>query len=148
MNLSSEVSAMFNSPMPSLNIRSLPVVVFLGGFPSRCQNLSSGAIRPGGLLLNICIQNGRQRPFCFPIDAKIHRVLVIWDLSGYCEYEFDRYICDKVMTCTSVGVRRRRRRRRPHNQKHIITEIFQFRGYNYTQTVLRFHSRFNCSTCI
>ena len=51
VNLSSEVSAMFNSLMPSLNIRSLPFVVFLGGFPSRCQNLSSGAIRPGGLLL-------------------------------------------------------------------------------------------------
>ena len=50
MNLSSEVSAMFNSLMPSLNSRSLPFVVFLGGFPSRCQNLSSGAIRPGGLL--------------------------------------------------------------------------------------------------
>ena len=50
VNLSSEVSAMFNSLMPSLNIRSLPFVVFLGGFPSRCQNLSSGAIRPGGLL--------------------------------------------------------------------------------------------------
>ena len=52
VNLSSEVSAMFNSLMPSLNSRSLPFVVFLGGFPSRCQNLSSGAIRPGGLLLN------------------------------------------------------------------------------------------------
>ena len=38
VNLSSEVSAMFNSLMPSLNIRSLPFVVFLGGFPSRCQN--------------------------------------------------------------------------------------------------------------
>ena len=49
VNLSSEVSAMFNS-LPSLNIRSLPFVVFLGEFPSRCQNLSSGAIRPGGLL--------------------------------------------------------------------------------------------------
>ena len=35
----SEVSAMFNSLMPSLNSRSLPFVVFLGGFPSRCQNL-------------------------------------------------------------------------------------------------------------
>ena len=45
---------MFNSLMPSLNIRSLPFVVFMGGslpfvvfmggFPS------SGAIRPGGLL--------------------------------------------------------------------------------------------------
>ena len=45
------LTAMFNCLMPSLNSRSLPFVVFLGGFPSRCQNLSSGAIRPGGLLL-------------------------------------------------------------------------------------------------
>ena len=44
------LTAMFNSLMPSLNSRSVPFVVFLGGFPSRCQNLSSGAIRPGGLL--------------------------------------------------------------------------------------------------
>ena len=44
---------MFNSLMPSLNIRSLPFVVFMGGFPSRLQNLSSGAIRPGGLLFLI-----------------------------------------------------------------------------------------------
>ena len=49
------LTAMFNSLMPSLNSRSLPFVVFLGGFPSRCQNLSSGAIRPGGLLLGIKI---------------------------------------------------------------------------------------------
>ena len=45
----------------------------------------------------------------FPIDAKNHRVLVIWDLNGYGEYEFDWCICDKVMACTSIGVRRRRR---------------------------------------
>ena len=64
--------------------------------------------------------------FVFPIDAKKHRVLVIRDLNGYGEYEFDRCICDKVMACTSVGVRRRQR-----NQKHNITEIFKFRGYNY-----------------
>ena len=44
------MSVMFNSLMPSLNSRSLPFVVFLGGFPSRCQNLSSGAIMLGGLL--------------------------------------------------------------------------------------------------
>ena len=42
--------------------------------------------------------------FVFPIDAKNHKVLVIWDLNGYGEYEFDCCICDKVMTCTSVGV--------------------------------------------
>ena len=32
--------------------------------------------------------------FVFPIDDKNHRVLVIWDLNGYGEYEFD--ICEKV----------------------------------------------------
>ena len=72
--------------------------------------------------------------FVFPIDDKNHRVLVIWDLNGYGEYEFDRCICDKVMACTSVGMRRqrrrRRRRRRRRNQKHNITKIFKFRGYN------------------
>ena len=37
--------------------------------------------------------------FVFPIDAKNHRVLVIWDLNGYGEYEFDWCIGDKVMAC-------------------------------------------------
>ena len=55
VNLSSEVSAMFNSLMPSLNSRYMHFVVLLGGFPSRCQNLSSGAIRPGGLLLSLFV---------------------------------------------------------------------------------------------
>ena len=64
--------------------------------------------------------------FVFPIDDKNHRVLVIWDLNGYGEYEFNRCICDKVMAFTSVGVRRWQRRRRG-NQKHNITEIFKFR---------------------
>ena len=32
--------------------------------------------------------------FVFPIDDKNHRVLVIWDLNGYGEYEFERCICD------------------------------------------------------
>ena len=48
---------MFNSLKPSLNIRSLPFVVFMGGFPSRLQNLSSGAIKPGGLLFVIFVIN-------------------------------------------------------------------------------------------
>ena len=39
--------------------------------------------------LSIFLQNGRQRPFVIPIDAKNHRVLVLWDLNGYGEYEFD-----------------------------------------------------------
>ena len=66
----------------------------------------------------------------FPIDAKNHGVLVIWDLNSYGEYEFDWCIGDKVMACASVGVRRRGRRRRRRNQKHNVTEIFKFRGYN------------------
>ena len=70
--------------------------------------------------------------FVFLINDKNHRVLVIWDFNGYGEYEFDRCICDKVMACTSIGVRRWRRRRR-RNQKHIITEIFKFRRYNYSE---------------
>ena len=41
--------------------------------------------------------------FVSPIDAKNHKVPVIWDLNGYGEYEFDWCICDKVMACTSVG---------------------------------------------
>ena len=51
-NFISSESIMFNSLMPSLNSRYLPFVVFLGAFPSRCQDLSRGAIRPGGLLLS------------------------------------------------------------------------------------------------
>ena len=46
--------------------------------------------------------------FVFPIDDKNHRVLVIWDLNGYGEYEFDRCICDKVwpvqaLACGGAG---------------------------------------------
>ena len=62
--------------------------------------------------------------FVFPIDAKNHKVLVIWNLNVYGEYEFDWCICDKVMACTSIGVRRRR------NQKHNTPENLKFRGYN------------------
>ena len=60
--------------------------------------------------------------FVFPIDAKNLRVLVIRDLNGYGEYEFYRCICDKVMTCTSVG--------------HNITNIFKFREYDYLSDYL------------
>ena len=88
VNLSSEVSAMFSSLMPSLNSRYLPFVVFLGGFPSRCQNLSSGAIRPGGLLF-LCVVfgppcffprkwgGGRQGPLAPPGSAPDHSQLKI-----------------------------------------------------------------------
>ena len=48
-------------------------------------------------------------------------VLVIWDLNGYGEYEFDRCICDKVMARTSVGVRRRRSHFSPFQ---INTQLF------------------------
>ena len=70
--------------------------------------------------------------FVFPIDAKNHRVLVIWDLNGHGEYEFDRCICDKVMACTSVGMRRRRRRRRnQHNINEIFGNIINIKAFIY-----------------
>ena len=34
--------------------------------------------------------------FVFPIDAKNHRILVIWDLNGNGEYEFEWCIGDKL----------------------------------------------------
>ena len=40
--------------------------------------------------------------FVFPIDAKNHRLLVIWHLNGYGGYEFDWCICDKY-TNTPCG---------------------------------------------
>ena len=58
--------------------------------------------------------------FVFPIDAKNHRVLVVWDLNGYGDYEFDWCMCDNVMDCANVGVRQ--------NQKHNTPEIFQISG--------------------
>ena len=41
--------------------------------------------------------------FVFPIDDKNHRVLVIWDLNGYGEYEFNWCICDKVMPVQALA---------------------------------------------
>ena len=41
--------------------------------------------------------------FVFPIDAKNYKVLVIWDLNGYGEYEFDWCICDKVMALQELA---------------------------------------------
>ena len=41
--------------------------------------------------------------FVFSIDDTNHRVLVIWDLNGYGEYEFDRRICDKVMAVQALA---------------------------------------------
>ena len=35
--------------------------------------------------------------FIFPIDAKNHRVLEIWDLNFNSEYEFDWCICEKKL---------------------------------------------------
>ena len=74
--------------------------------------------------------------FVFPSDAKNHKVLVIWDLNGYGEYEFDWCICDKIMACTIVGVGVRRRRWR-RNQEHNTPKIFKFRGYNYHNAILQ-----------
>ena len=72
------------------------------------------------------------------IQENNHKVLVIWDLNDYGEYEFDWCICDKIMGCTIVGVNVRRRRRRwRRNQEHNTPKIFKFRGYNYHNDILQ-----------
>ena len=75
-------------------------------------------VRDATSFLSIFIQNASRGHFVFPIDAKTHKVLVIRDLNGYGEYEFDWGICDKVMACVSIGVQRRRR-----NQKDNTPDI-------------------------
>ena len=72
---------MFNSLIPSLNIRSLPFVVFMGGFPSRLQKLSSGAIRPGGLLLMFTYERWVARGQILGTSREI-KILCLRDISG------------------------------------------------------------------
>ena len=66
-----------------------------------CSHFSPFLINTQLLLFS---QNCGQRPFwIFLIDAKNHKFLVIWDLNGYGEYEFDWCICDKVMACKALA---------------------------------------------
>ena len=124
-------SGHFGSPIPPKTIGFFPYVLsmamsnmkLIGKFMTELENPQAFSA--------FLYKMAARGHFVFPIDAKHHRILVIWDLNGYGEYEFEWCIGDKVMACTSVGVRRRRRRRRRRNQKHNITEIFKFRGYNY-----------------
>ena len=116
-------SGHFGSPITPKNNRVLPLCVINGYAKYEVDRWIYDRVRePTWAFLYKMTSRGH---FVFPIDAKNHRILVIWDLNGNGEYEFEWCIGDKVMACTSVGVRRRRR-----NQKHNITEIFKFRGYN------------------
>ena len=123
------ISDRYGSPICAKNNRVLPLCVINGYAKYEVDRWICDTVRDATSFLIIFIQNGRQRPFCLnPIDDKSHRVLVIWDLTGYGEYEFDRCICDKVMACTSVDVRRRRRRRRLRwlNENHNIHRKLTF----------------------
>ena len=75
---------------------AMPKMKLIGEFMTELQN-------PQAFLYKMAARGH----FVFPIDAKNHRVLVICDLNGYGEYEFNWCIGDKVMACTSVGVWRR-----------------------------------------
>ena len=127
-------SGHIGSPICAKNNRVLPLCVINGYAKYEVDRWICDTVRDATSFWAFLCKMAARGHFVFPIDDKNHRVLVIWDLNGYGEYEFDRCICDKVMACTSVGVRRRRQRsqrRRRRNQKHNITEIFKFRGYNY-----------------
>ena len=78
--------------------------------------------------------------FVFPIDAKNHKVLVIWDLDGYGEYEFDWCILWQ-----SYGLYKRWRAAAETaaetaaaavQPKTKSPEIFKFRGCNNNDTKL------------
>ena len=95
-------------------IRVLPLCVINGYANYEVNWWICDAVRDATSFLSIFIQNGRQRPFCiFRLMTKIIGVLVIWDLNGYGEYEFDSmYLWQSCWPVPSVGVRRRRFRRR------------------------------------
>ena len=77
----------FGSPVCAKNNRGLPLCVINCYAKYEVDQWMYDTIRDATSFLSIFIQNGRQRSFCFlPIDAKNHRVLVIWDLNGYGEY--------------------------------------------------------------
>ena len=88
-------SGHFGSPICVKNNRVLPLCVINGYAKYEVDRWICDTVREATSFLSIFIQNGRQRPFCFSDWWQNHRVLVIWDLNGYGEYEFDRCICDK-----------------------------------------------------
>ena len=112
-------SGHFGSPICAKNNRVLPLCV-INGY-AKYDKVRDATIK---LLEHFYT---KWLNLVFSIDAKNHRALVIWDLNGYGEYEFNWCILWQ-----SYGLYTRwRRRRRRRNQKHNITEIFKFRGYNY-----------------
>ena len=84
-------SGHFGSPICAKNNRVLPLCVINGRYEVDLWIYDT--VRDVTSFLSIFIQNGHQRPFCFSDWCKNHRVLVIWDLNGYGEYEFDSCIC-------------------------------------------------------
>ena len=92
----------FGSPICAKNNRVLPLSVINGFAKYEVDRWIYDTVRDATSFLKILYKMATRGHFVFPIDAKNHRVLVIWDLNGDGEYEFDRCICDEVMACTSV----------------------------------------------
>ena len=119
-------SGYFGSPICAKNNMVLPLCVINGYAKYEVDRWIYDTVRDATIFLQILYKMAAmQRPFCFSDWCKNNRVLVIWDLNGYGKYELDRCICDKVMACTSVGVRRRRWPA-GHNQKHISPKFWNF----------------------
>ena len=108
-------SGNFGSPICAKNNRILPLCVINGYAKYEVDRWIYDTVRAYSHQRRAffsAAEMAARGHFVFPDWCQNHRVLVIF--------------CDKVMACTSVGVRRRRRRWRRRNQKHNITEIFKF----------------------
>ena len=113
----------FGSPNCAKNNRVLPLCVINVYAKYEFDRWILDTVRDATSFLSIFFTKWPPEAILFfRLMPKIIKFFVIWDLNGYGEYEFDwcTCICDKVMACTSVGVRRRRRRRQ--NQKHNTPE--------------------------
>ena len=71
----------------------LPLCVINGYAKYEVDRWMYDTVRDATSFLSILYKMAARGHFVFPIDAKNHRVLVIWALNGYGEYEFDWCIC-------------------------------------------------------
>ena len=84
----------FGSPICAKNNKVLPLCVINGYAKYEVDREFVTQLEMPQAFWAFLYKMATRGHFVFPIDDKNHRVLVIWDLNGYGEYEFNRCICD------------------------------------------------------